>query len=71
MMKTRLIGMMDPNLDGKIQITELRGGIGDAIRPRFAMADANKDGGIDAQEFEPILKMMQQQGRRRPAVASN
>jgi hypothetical protein len=69
MMKTRLIGMMDPNLDGKIQLGELKGGIGDAIRPRFAMADANKDGGIDAKEFEPILQMMGNR-RRAPAVAA-
>ncbi|HEY8570903.1 redoxin domain-containing protein [Phenylobacterium sp.] len=69
MMKTRLIGMMDPNLDGKIQLGELKGGIGDAIRPRFAMADANKDGGIDAKEFEPILQMMGNR-RRTPAVAA-
>jgi hypothetical protein len=60
LLKTRLIGMMDDNIDNKVQIEELRGGLGDAIRPRFAMADANKDGGIDAKEFEPILKMMQQ-----------
>ena len=71
MMKTRLIGMMDDNIDSKIQITELRGGIGDAIRPRFAMADANKDGGIDAKEFEPILKMMGNGRRRAPAATSS
>jgi hypothetical protein len=58
MMKTRLIGMMDSNFDSKIQIGELKGDIGNAIRPRFALADANHDGGIDAKEFEPILKMM-------------
>lgn len=71
MMKTRLIGMMDDNIDSKIQVTELRGGIGDAIRPRFAMADANKDGGIDAKEFEPILKMMGNGRRRAPAATSS
>lgn len=58
MMKTRLIGMMDSNFDSKIQIGELKGDIGNAIRPKFALADANHDGGIDAKEFEPILKMM-------------
>ncbi len=66
MMKTRLIGMMDANFDSKIQIDELRGDLGNAIRPRFALADANKDGGIDAKEFEPIMKMMQNGPRRRP-----
>ena len=67
MMKTRLIGMMDANIDSKLQIDELKGDLGNAIRPRFALADANKDGGIDAKEFEPIMKMMQGGPRRRPA----
>ena len=67
MMKTRLIGMMDSNVDSKLQIDELKGDLGNAIRPRFALADANKDGGIDAKEFEPIMKMMQGGPRRRPA----
>ena len=71
MMRTRLIGMMDSNIDGKIQIGELKGDLGDAIRPKFNLADRNKDGGIDAKEFEPILKMMGGDKRRRPdAVAS-
>jgi hypothetical protein len=65
MMKTRLIGMMDTDIDGKIQIGELKGDIGAAIRPKFALADANHDGGIDAKEFAPILKMMEGAGRRR------
>lgn len=68
MMRTRLIGMMDPNMDGKIQINELKGPLGDQIRPRFALADANKDGGIDAKEFEPIMKMMSGGGRPRAAA---
>ncbi len=69
MMKTRLIGMMDANVDDKLQIDELRGDLGNAIRPRFALADQNKDGGIDAKEFEPIMKMMSG-GRRNRAAAT-
>jgi hypothetical protein len=69
MLKGRLIGMMDANLDDKIQIDELKGGLGDAIRPRYALADANKDGGIDQREFEPILQMMGN-GRRSRAPAA-
>lgn len=68
LMKSRMVGMMDSDLDGKIQPGELRGGLGDAIRPRFALADANKDGGIDVKEWEPIQKMLDAGGqRRRPA----
>ncbi|MGZ6039174.1 MAG: redoxin domain-containing protein [Phenylobacterium sp.] len=58
MEKTRLIAMMDSNLDGKIQKSELRGPIGEAILPHFEQLDVNKDGGIDAKEFEPVLKML-------------
>ncbi|MBS0360676.1 MAG: redoxin domain-containing protein [Proteobacteria bacterium] len=56
--KTRLIGMMDVNFDGKIQRSELRGPIGQAILPHFDQLDLNHDGGIDAKEFEPVLKML-------------
>ncbi len=65
MMRTRFLGMMDANLDNKIQIDELRGRLGDMIRPSFALADVNKDGGIDEKEFEPILKMMSNRPRRK------
>ncbi|HEY2750845.1 redoxin family protein [Phenylobacterium sp.] len=58
MMKTRLIGMMDSNFDGKIQKSELRGPIGDGIRPHFEQLDVNKDGGLDAKELEPVMKML-------------
>ena len=71
--KTRLIGMMDSNFDGKIQKSELRGPIGEAILPHFAQLDVNKDGGIDAKEFEPVLKMLggPHHGPARDKVASN
>lgn len=58
MMKTRLIGMMDSNFDGKIQKSELRGPIGDAIRPYFDKLDTNKDGALDLQELAPVMKML-------------
>jgi len=58
MEKTRLIAMMDSNFDGKIQKSELRGPIGEAILPHFEQLDGNKDGGIDAKEFEPVMKML-------------
>jgi mono/diheme cytochrome c family protein len=69
MMRSRLIGMMDADFDSKIQIDELKGDIGKAIRPRFALADANHDGGIDLKEFEPILKMMGSGSRRAKPAA--
>lgn len=74
LMMSRMVGMMDSNLDGKIQPDELRGGLGNAIRPRFAMADANKDGGIDVEEWKPIQKMLDANSQRRrppPTTTSN
>lgn len=63
MLEGRLIGMMDDNVDGKVQVEELRGPFA-RLAPQFALGDVNKDGGIDAQEFVPIMKMLQSQGRR-------
>ncbi len=67
--KTRLMGMMDDNIDGKLQKAELRGQFAQlAAGPgAFEMADANKDGGIDQPELDKILQMMQAM-RRGPAA---
>jgi mono/diheme cytochrome c family protein len=66
--KTRLMGMMDSNLDDKLQKNELRDQFAQlaAAPGAFEMADANKDGGIDQGELENVLKMMQ--SMRRPAA---
>ena len=73
LLKTRLIGMMDVDFDGKIQKSELRGPLGDAIRPYFAQLDLNKDGGLDAKELEPVMKRLSggPDGPPRKKVASN
>ncbi|HOY76461.1 MAG TPA: hypothetical protein PLN33_01565, partial [Hyphomonadaceae bacterium] len=66
--KTRLMGMMDSNLDDKLQKNELRDQFAQlaAAPGAFEMADANKDGGIDQGELENVLKMMQ--SMRRPGA---
>ncbi|MBI1340554.1 redoxin domain-containing protein [bacterium] len=66
--QTRLMGMLDDNIDDKIQVEELRGPF-ERLKPQFALADANKDGGIDASELEPVLKMLSN-GRRRGGDSS-
>lgn len=68
MLQTRLIGMWDDNIDDKVQKDELVGQLGEMIKAQFALADANKDGGIDAKEFEPIMKMISSRGRAKPAA---
>ena len=67
--KTRLMGMMDDNLDDKLQKGELRSQFAQlaAAPGAFEMADTNKDGGIDQPELEKVLAMMQQM--RRPATS--
>jgi hypothetical protein len=68
--KTRLMGMMDDNIDGKLQKGELKSQFAQlASAPgAFEMADANKDGGIDQPELDKVLQMMQQM--RRPGGAA-
>jgi EF-hand domain len=66
------MGMMDDNLDDKLQKAELRGQFAQlAGGPgAFEMADGNKDGGIDQDELQKVLQMMQQMRRsQQPAAA--
>jgi hypothetical protein len=53
-MKTRMLGMMDDDVDGKIQPTELRGQLA-AFAAHFPKADTNKDGGLDNDELQAAL----------------
>ena len=68
--KTRLMGMMDDNLDGKLQKAELKGQMGTMIGGYFAKIDANADGAIDRDELAAAQALLP--GRRRgSAEASN
>ena len=62
--RTRLLGMFDDNLDGKIEKAEFKGELGDKLKPYFAQMDQNKSGGVENNELMAALKMMQG-GRRR------
>lgn len=56
---SRTIGMMDRNVDGKVEKSEVRGGrMKDILLQNWDMVDTNKDGAIDATEMGPINKMM-------------
>ena len=65
--KTRLLGMMDDNIDGKLQKSELRGQMGNALLKYFDVLDKNHDGALDADELEAAQKMV---GGRRSAAAA-
>ena len=71
--KTRLMGMMDDNIDGKLQKSELRSQFAQlaAAPGAFDMADADKDGAINQPELDKVLQMMQQMRRQAaPAPAA-
>jgi len=62
-----MIGVMDDDMDAKLQPAELKGNLGDTLKKYFAMIDANKDGGVDRKELEAAQKLMP---KRRPAATA-
>ena len=65
--KTRLLGMLDSDLDGKISKAELRGRMGAQLLKYFDVLDKNHDGYLDADELAAAQQMMG--GGRRSAAA--
>jgi thiol-disulfide isomerase/thioredoxin len=65
MLKTRLMGMMDDNIDDKLQKSELVGFLAPVAEDaNFKMADQDKDGAISQAELDGVMAFMQQQRRR-------
>jgi hypothetical protein len=48
---SRSIGIMDSNLDGKVEKNEVRGRMGEMLRANWDKLDANKDGFLDEKEL--------------------
>ena len=65
--KNRLFEMLDDNIDGKIEKTELKGQAGEMIAKYWDTLDKNHDGVLDKEEFAAMQKMM---GQRRRADAA-
>lgn len=63
LLRTRLLGMMDDDLDNKVQEAELAGFFADALKGRFQLADQNKDGGLDQAEIEQVLSVLRSMRR--------
>jgi hypothetical protein len=66
-----LMGVLDDNMDGKIELSELKGGpTGPAamIKKYFPLIDANHDGALDPTELANAMKLLQKQ--RGPAKAA-
>jgi hypothetical protein len=67
-----MLDVMDDNMDGKLQLAELRGGPqspGAMMKGYFALIDANKDGAVDGQELTAAMKLLQSRGGGRPAAS--
>lgn len=47
----RVMGMLDDNLDEKVQLAETRGKVHEVLAPKFAEFDKNGDGGLDNTEL--------------------
>jgi hypothetical protein len=60
----RMFGMMDDNIDGKIQKAELRGQMGKMIGGFFATIDKDKDGALDKAEMKAAQAMLPANRRR-------
>jgi EF hand len=65
----RMMGMLDTNVDGKIEKAELKGRMGDMIAKNFDAIDRNHDGVIDKDELAAMQKMMGGQRRRQADAA--
>ena len=68
MNKTRMIGMFDTNLDGKLEKSELKGQMGQMLLKYFDALDKNHDGYLDESELAAAQSMMG--FGRRPKVAT-
>jgi mono/diheme cytochrome c family protein len=60
LLATRLMGILDTNVDGKVEASELRGAMGAPIKAAFSVLDTNHDGFLDTAELAAGQAMMQQ-----------
>ncbi len=54
LMDTRVLGALDDNADGKVELNELVGTYA-SLKPRFQQLDLNHDGGLDAAELKAAM----------------
>jgi Ca2+-binding EF-hand superfamily protein len=66
---TQLFGMLDDNVDGKLQAAELKGGMSAPLKLAFKQIDSNGDGAIDEKEFAVAQAMVNRGQGRRAEVA--
>ena len=66
--QTRMLGMMDDSIDGKLQKTELKGRMGEMIGKYFSVLDKNGDQALDRAELVAAQALIG--GRRRGSQAT-
>jgi Ca2+-binding EF-hand superfamily protein len=69
MNRNRMMGMLDDNLDGKLQKAELKGQMGEMLLKYFDALDKNHDGAIDKAELAEAGKLMGPMRRRQAEAA--
>ena len=63
----RMLGMLDANIDGKIQKSELKGQLGRMMLKYWDLLDTDHDGSLDKAELAAMDKLMQSQRRQQAA----
>ena len=67
-----MMGVLDDNMDGKIELSELKGGPqgpASMLKKYFALIDTNHDGALDATELANAAKLLPKRGPKPPAAA--
>ena len=67
--ESQFIGMLDSNIDGKIQKAELRGQVGQQIAKYWDVLDTDHDGSLDKAELARMQAMGQHQKRQEAPAA--
>jgi hypothetical protein len=70
MMESRVIGALDANVNGKVEVGELRGAAA-PLKPQFAKLDLNHDGGLDQVELTAAMKSINQYKKASATEAGN
>jgi peroxiredoxin len=56
--QSQLLGLIDDNIDGKVQLTELKGNLGAPIKAAFPLLDADKNNELDEKELAVAMQRM-------------
>jgi Ca2+-binding EF-hand superfamily protein len=67
--RNRMMGMLDDNLDGKLQKAELKGQMGEMLLKYFDVLDKDHDGSLDKAELAEAGKLMGPMRRRQAEAA--